>query len=471
MQKWLRRRWEPAKLQRFTSMIISVLIAIIALSLVIVILMGVMGAKKKIGVKDPNQKIQRKGKGAVMKDAQKKLAHNPKDIGALNTVGDIYYGEKNWEKTWSVYKTLYELSSSHLEIDVAKVALRMGIAAFYLEKMDDATSSLVTSLKRNPENFECNFYLGKTLYNTGTYDKAFICLKKAKTLMPDNSDVNETLGMCLFKAQKYKESLPFLKRAIEEKPENKELLFDMAVAMTECGFGDKALKVFLHLRPDPQFGPQSCLEAGKMHERVKDYNAAIKDYEIAIKLENVPEATLIQIKYRYALTCLAINDIAKGLTLLRQIQMMKDGYKDVGALIARYSELNQNKNLQTYLMSGTSDFVALCRKFISTYHKDGFVKIEDVQVTSECVEIVCEVEKSRTEAKQLFRFYRTQNVIGDINVREFHSKVRDSKCDTGYCISMGNFSESAHKYIDGRPVDLIEKDELVKILKKINMFG
>ena len=31
-------------------------------------------------------------------------------------------------------------------------------------------------------------------------------------------------------------------------------------------------------------------------------------------------------------------------------------------------------------MSGTSDFVALCRKFISTYYKDAFVKVEDVQV-------------------------------------------------------------------------------------------
>ena len=452
-------------------MIFSVLIAIIVVSLLAVLVMGIMGIKKKAGGGSSSQKVQRKGKVSVMRDAQRRLSRNPKDVGALEAVGDIYYGEKNWEKTWGVYKTLYELSTSHLEIDVAKVTLRMGIAAYYLQKTDDATSSLVTSLKRNPDNFECNFYLGKTLYDSGNYEKAFICLKKAKTLMPENPDVNEVLGECLFKAQKYKESLPFLKRAIEEKPDNKELLFDMAVAMTECGYGDKALKVFMHLRPDPQFGAQSCLEAGKMHERVKDFPSAIKDYEIGIKLENVPDQIMLQIKYRYAVTCIAMNDISKGLTLLRQVQMQKEGYKDVDALIARYSELNQNKNLQTYLMSGTSDFVALCRKFISTYHKDGFVKIEDVQVTADCVEIVCDVETPKWEAKQIFRFYRSQNVIGDLNVREFHSKVRDSKCDTGYCISIGNFSESAHKYIEGRPVDLIEKDELVKILKKINMFG
>ena len=283
--------------------------------------------------------------------------------------------------------------------------------------------------------------------------------------------MNQLLGSTLFKFQKYRDCLPFLKRVLDENPGDKEILFEMAVAMTECGMGDKALKVFMHLRPDPEFGPQACLEAGKMHERVKDYQNAVKDYEIALKIQTIPEQIMLQIKYRLANTCIAKNDISKALIYLRQIQAAKGTYKDVDTLISRYSELNQNKNLQTYLMSGTSDFVALCRKFISTYYKDAFVKVEDVQVASESVEIICDIETSKWEAKQIFRFYRTQNVIGDINIREFHGKLRDTKCDTGVCITMGSFSESAHKFIDGRPIDLIEKEELVKILKRINMFN
>ena len=71
----------------------------------------------------------------------------------------------------------------------------------------------------------------------------------------------------------------------------------------------------------------------------------------------------------------------------------------------------------------------------------------------------------------MFRFYRTQTVMGDIYIREFHSKMRDAKCDNGYCVTMGSFSESAHKYTEGRPIDLIEKEQLCKILKKINMLN
>jgi len=452
-------------------MIVSILIAVIIALLLISVFVAVKSMKRTEDKKDVSQRIQKKGKSAILKEAEKKLAHDPHNVTALEMIGDIYYNEKNWEKVKQVYKTLYDIAAAHPEVDIIKSTLRMGIAAYYLEKYDEASNTLMYCIKKAPENLDVNMYLGKSLYKLGAYDKAIYCFKKAKILQPENNEINELLGVSLFKFQKFRDCLPFLKRVLDENPSNKEILFDMAVAMTECGMGDKALKVFSHLRPDPDFGAQSCLEAGKMHERVKDFASAVKDYEIAMKLQNVPEQILLQIKYRLANTYIAMNDISKALTYLRQIQSAKPQYKDVDTLVARYSELNQNKNLQTYLLSGTSDFVALCRKFISTYYKEAFVKVEDVQVASESVEIICDVETNKWEAKQIFRFYRTQNVIGDINVRDFHGKLRDAKCDTGICITMGSFSESAHKYTDGRPIDLIEKDELVKILKRINMFN
>ena len=385
----------------------------------------------------------------------------------METIGEIYYQDKNWEKVWGVYKTLYDLSAAHIEIDVAKSTLRMGLSAFYQNRIEDAVNVLMVTIKKDPDNFEANLVLGKVLLQKNIIDKAAYCLKKAKTLMPENNEVNALLGKCLFKMQKYRESLQFIKQALEESPDNKELLYDMAVAMSECGLSEKALKVFIHLRPDPEFGPLSCLEAGKMHERVKDFQNAIKDYEIALRHQNMNEQLAIQIKYRLGNTYIAMNNISQGLVYLKQVQMMKAGYKDTDSLVSRYAELNQNKNLQIYLLSGTSDFVALCRKLISVFFKESFVKIEDIQVTSGFVEIVCNAENVKWESKQIFRFYRTQNIIGDLYIREFHGKIRDTKCDNGVCVTVGSFSESAHRFVEGRPLTLVEKDELTKMLKKI----
>lgn len=453
-------------------MIIPILIFFIVLALVVVVVMISKGSSKKdASGKKLSNNIQKKGSSAVIKDLEKKLSHDPHNVNALETLGNLYFEEKNWEKVWSIYKTLYDISAAHVEIDIAKSTRRMGIAAFFMEKPDEAINALILSGKKDANSFDTNFYLGRAFYLKQVYDKAAICFKKAKLISADNTSINEYLGLSLFHSQKYREALPYLKSTLDEHPENKELLYNMAVAMSECGMGDKALKVFVHLRPDPQFGALSCLEAGKMHERAKDFKAAIADYEIALKLSNIPEQTLLQIKYRCANDFIAINNISAGLAILKQIQAQRTGYKDVESLVSRYQELNQNQNLQVYLLSGTSDFVALCRKIIQVFYKDAFVKVEDVSVASESIEIICSVESNKWEAKSLFRFYRTQTIIGDIYVREFHSKMRDAKCDNGICITMGSFSESAHKYTEGRPVDLIEKEQLSKILKKINILN
>ncbi|MDD6970297.1 MAG: tetratricopeptide repeat protein [Treponema sp.] len=448
-------------------MVFSVLIAVIVAAVLVVFLM----MSKIVAQKHKNssliEKVHKKGKSALVKEAEKKLVKDPHNIPALETIGEIYYQDKNWEKVWGVYKTLYDLSAAHIEIDVAKSTLRMGLSAFYQNRIEDAVNVLMVTIKKDPDNFEANLVLGKVLLQKNIIDKAAYCLKKAKTLMPENNEVNALLGKCLFKMQKYRESLQFIKQALEESPDNKELLYDMAVAMSECGLSEKALKVFIHLRPDPEFGPLSCLEAGKMHERVKDFQNAIKDYEIALRHQNMNEQLAIQIKYRLGNTYIAMNNISQGLVYLKQVQMMKAGYKDTDSLVSRYAELNQNKNLQIYLLSGTSDFVALCRKLISVFFKESFVKIEDIQVTSGFVEIVCNAENVKWESKQIFRFYRTQNIIGDLYIREFHGKIRDTKCDNGVCVTVGSFSESAHRFVEGRPLTLVEKDELTKMLKKI----
>ena len=248
-------------------MIISILIAVIVALLLVSLIVGIKSIKRKEEKKDVSVKIQKKGKSAILKEAEKKLAHDPHNVPSLETIGDIYYSEKNWERVWSVYKTLYDISTAHPEIDMIKTTLRMGAAASSLDKTEDAVSALMLCIKKDPNNFDCNMYLGRTLMKTNTFDKAVYCFKKAKAIQPENNEVNALLGDALYKSQKYRDCLPFLKRVLDENPGNKEILFEMAVAMTECGMGDKALKVFMHLRPDPAFGPQACLEAGKMHER------------------------------------------------------------------------------------------------------------------------------------------------------------------------------------------------------------
>ena len=113
-------------------MIISILIVLIISILLIGILVVISTTSRTKTPKDVTGRIQKKGKSVILKEAEKKLARNPRDITALRELGNIYFEEKNWEKAYGVYKRLFEISASDSEVNIAEAALRMGIAAYKL---------------------------------------------------------------------------------------------------------------------------------------------------------------------------------------------------------------------------------------------------------------------------------------------------------------------------------------------------
>ena len=419
--------------------------------------------------KTGGKKGKSKNRAQIVRDATRKLAQDPHNPEGLIALGNVYFAEHSWEKAYQIYDTMLNIAPAHTEIDPFTAALRQGICALKLNKIQDSFRGLSAAYQINSSNFDVAYNLGLALYQNKDYDKAITCLKKALIARPEAPNVNAPLGLSLYKARHFKECLAFLRRALDENPDNKDALFSMADAMQESGYGDKAMKVFLHLRPDPEYGARSCLAAGLIHARANQYDKALQDFEIGIKHQNTPQDIALELRYRYAQTCFATKNIATGISLLREIQAITPSYKDVAQLLSRYSELNQNKNLQIYLMSSTSDFVALCRKVVMAYYSRAVAKIQDISVEQDHVEIQLTVDTSRWEDTEIFRFYRTTGSIGELYVRDFQAKVSESKADRGICFTAGTYTEEALKYAEGRPIDLITKEGLVKLLKKVDM--
>ena len=411
---------------------------------------------------------KQKSRAQIIKESSRKLAQDPHNADALIALGDLYYNERAWDKAYPIYETQMSIAAAHKEIDPFKASLRQGICAVKLNKIAEAFKGLSAAVQINSNDFEVNYYLGVAFYKNNEFDKAVPRFKKVIILKPDAQNLNSPLGLSLYKAKHYKESLQYLKHALDENPENKEALFAMADAMNESGYGEKAMKVFMHLRPDPEFGAKACLAAGMYHLKIGEADKAIQDFEIGLKHQNVTPEIAIETRYRLALAYFAQKSIGNGIGYLQEIQAVNPQYKDVPQLLSRYSELNQNKNLQTYLMASSSDYVALCRKIVMKFYQRAITKIVDISVKPDNIEILVTVEFSRSEETHIFRFYRTTSVVADLYVREFHARVTEAKADKGVCITAGLYSDEGRKYAEGRPIDLIDKNGLVKILKKIN---
>jgi tetratricopeptide (TPR) repeat protein len=384
-------------------------------------------------------------------------------------LGDVYFQEEAWDKAYKTYETLVDLAGVSQEINEFETNLRYATAALKLGFTNEAYTGFTTARSLRPDNFDANYNLGYLEFTRKNYERAIQLLQQARSQEPEHAATLRYLGHSLFKLKKYKEAMAFIRKAIDIAPEDKESLYTLAECYYEANQTDQALRIFSHLRPDPQMGPSACLFSGTINVNQHQYERAIQDFEIGLRHQNIKPDVQLELKYRAATTYLRQQEIGKAIAYLNDIQAENPGYKDVSALIGKYQELNANHNLQIFLMAPSADFVALCRKIVMTYYARAKIKITNISVNkNEWADILAEVDTPKWSDVVMFRFIRSQGTVGELIVRDFHSHLKEVKAGKGICISVGAFSDEAKRYTEARLIDLIEKEKLSAILNTVD---
>ncbi|GMO46947.1 MAG: tetratricopeptide repeat protein [Treponemataceae bacterium] len=438
-----------------------VLIAGIAVLIIVIILLNV---RSKNGSKEPKQK----SRSSIIRDAQKKLTQNPHNPQALKDLSGLYYKEHLWEKAFPLFSTLLEIAPAHPEINRAEAGLRQGVCALKLGRTEESLRGLVAAYKENPNDFDVNYYLGQACYEVKDFVKAVPLLKKALSLNNNAPNAIKWIGMALNQLKHYRDSLQYCKRALELEPGNKDLLFAMAEGLENSGNLTKAAQVYQHLRGDSVYGARACLAGGTIFQTNGETEKAILEFETGLQLGHVPPETFADLHYRLGVCYIKNEEIGKGLQHLKILAINKPGYQDTEALISRYQELSQNSNLQVYLIGNSTDFSVLCRKISVVFFPKARIHITELSQRGELIDMVAEIETTKWEDVVVFRFIRSTGVVSELYIRELHAKLKDTKAGRGIYISAGTFQDGARKFVEGRPIDLIDKSQLVKILQKVN---
>jgi tetratricopeptide (TPR) repeat protein len=447
---------------------IPILIGVVAIVLVVFIVFLMMNRSR--GSSGGGGK-KSKDHDAALRDANKRLEHNPNDPQALYTIATAYFEQENWDKAMRTYETLGDQITANKtqNINQFEVFLRYGISARKLGLLDQAYKGFSVAKKYKSDSFEVNYELGVLEFDRKNYEKTVQLLQQARIQDPDNPAILRCLGHALFRLKKPKEAMNFIRKAIDLAPDDKESLYTLGECYHEANQTEQALRIFSHLRADPAMGPNACLVSGTIRLDTRQYETAIQDFEIGLRHQNIKADILAELRYKLATTFIKQNEIGKAIPLLKQLQSANPSYRDVNVLLNKYIELNANRNLQLFLMGSSADFVALCRKIVMTFFPRAKVKITNIVVNkSEWVDILAEVDTPKWSDLIMFRFIRTQGSIGELIVRDFHSHLKDVKAGKGICITVGNFSEEAKKYTEARLIDLMEKDKLQAILNSVD---
>ena len=443
------------------DVLIPLLAAIVGLTLIVSLVMMLKG--RTAG----KPRKHSKNRDTIIKYANKRLEQNPKDRVALAELGELYYKEENWDQVFKVYSSLVELG--HQVPNEFEVNLRWGMAALKLGLTDEAYRGLSVARSMNPNHFEASYNLGVLEFQRKNYKKAIQLLSQVKLQNPEHAPTLRTLGHSYFRIKNNKDAMIYIRRAIDLAPDDKESLYTLGECYYEANQTDQALRVFKHLRGDPVMGANTCLICGLINLGTRSYDKALSDFELGLRHENIKPDVRMELRYHLASCYIKENSIAKAIVLLKAIQAENPSYKDVAVLISKYQELNTNKNLQVFLMAPSGDFVALCRKIVMSCFPNAKVKITNISVAkNEWADVLAEVDTPKWMDLIMFRFIRTQGLIGELVVRDFHSHLKEAKAGKGICVTVGSYTEEARRYTEARMVDLMGKDKLIAMLNAVD---
>lgn len=321
-----------------------------------------------------------KSRDQIIREANKRLAINPKDRQALAMLGDLYFSENDFEKAARTYRLLMGQLTGTTDLDEYTITLRHGLSCAKIGAYDEALKSLLFVKTLKDESVEANYYLGFIEFEKYNYDKALNYFKAALKLNPDHPLSLKYIGITLKKLGQIKESLRFIKTAVDRDPSQKDLLFELGECYAVLGHTENAVKIFSHLRPDPIIGPKAALNAATINIHTNNLDDALMDLNIGLKHSNIPRDLQLELIYKRANVLTSLQDLDNAMKDLRAIRSMESAYKDVNELIQRLGEFSSNRHLQTYIVAPTSEFVTLCKSLALRYFKEASVKIVDVSV-------------------------------------------------------------------------------------------
>ena len=441
------------------------LFLLIFIALIILVTAGLFIALTKF----KNSDSRDRDRNQIIKHANKRLAQNPKDTEAVSDLANLYYNEEIYDKAVHLLKVLLDQTSTDPKLDEKDIAFKYAVSLLRTGKTEEAYKYLAYVRSLDKDHFETNYNLGIIEYDRKNYEKAYLLFSAARSQIPDHAMTIHYIGKSLYYIGKYTDSIGYLRKSIEMNPGDKEVLYLLGNAYNESGKIDNAYKIFSHLRPDPEYGPESSFESGQINLSRRNYARAIEDFEIGLKHKDIESSTKLKILYKLAQTYIKENRITDALRQFNLITQIHPDYKDVKSLKKKYSELASNKNLKIYLMSPTSEFVNLCRKLAPMFFPGEHLKITDITAAkNDYVDITAELTTDQSEDIALVRFIRSTASIGDIMLRDLYFRSKDIRAGKSICVTAGVFTETAENFVEARTIDLVDSKQLLSMLSKIS---
>jgi len=412
--------------------------------------------------------LERGNTKAAIKYAKAILARNERNLDAHWYLGECYIAEKRPDLAVVEYN--YIVNSGKFTNIATEKKVRQRLAATYLtlRMVDEAQKEFILLSKIEPNNYE-NYYNIAQLFEERNYtDSALKNYKKVISLNPQHSMAYMRIGFIMYKKQMFPEAKKAFITSLKYDPQNYACYYYLGLISKLSGDSNASLIQFRKAQNDTKLRQRALLEIGSIFAVRGDLIRASQELEKAVRLGDEDLPAILGSRYLLAKCYEANKDLLKAVEQWEQIYAKNPRYRDVAEKLAMYSDLRADDRLKDFLTAPQSKFQQYCTNLVEKMGlaiQDIFLRNQDLVEIS-----ALEIQSRWRNAKKspsIVKIFRSAEPIGYDVIRGLYDQMRKMNAMRSICITSSRFTKSAIEFAQIRPIDLIDKEELVKLLHKI----
>ncbi len=450
------------------------IILFIAMGMAILILLffiikSVMAPKKIESI----QKMIKQGKNAsAIKIAKSMITKDPRDFKAHYYLGKAYLADGKPELAFMEYKLVNQ--NAIFDADLPERDFRTTMAQLYYKfnQMDEALKEYLLLTKLNPTNPENHYNAGLIFEEKNKSEQAMLQYQAAIKASSRHFKAHAALGLLFFRAKQFQEAKKEIDMAISLSPETYSNYYYLGKILKENKDYPAAVQAFEKAVRDPDFKQKSLIEKGNCYMLVSAVDKAMNEYDRAIKAstDDASQETLYA-RYFMALCYEKMRKIDLAISQWEKIYSINKSFRDVGAKLAEYKDLQTNDHMKEYLTCNSENFLEICKKTSLAGFNLAVRDIHPAKYGANCYAVENQSDNwmNMRQMITLIVYNRDAEVIEEPFLRQLLEEVKQKGFAKCIICTSSTFSRSALSFAENRPFELVPKEKLEQILAKITL--
>lgn len=451
-----------------STLIIILILSSTVLILLFFILKSILSPKKISGV----EKNIASGKySAAIKLAKKLLTKDERNTEIRYLLGKAYLSDGKPDLALIEFK---KLSKNGLFSSKAKEAeFRSQLAELYtrFNKTEEALQEYVLLIKLDDKNPKYYFEAGKILEDRNKTDHAIAYYEKAVSLDSKYVAAYARLGFLFYRSNHFAEAEKAISTALKLDPSNNETMYYHGRILRAKKDYAPALAAFEKAARDKNFRAKCFLERGITYAETNNIDKAVFEFTRAVNSAKNPNSNdALNARYLLASCYEKKRDLDKAIAEWEQINKINSKFKDVKSKLAEYQDLRSNDRMKEYLTLNKEDFVKFCMAITDQAFNSS---VQNARENKNACTIIAKEKGSekwrntRTRSLLLI-FFREGENISEEYLRSVHEEMKKQNIAGAYIITSSGFSSEAVSFAANRPLELIDRRKLERMLEKVN---